>query len=184
MKKNGFGGKGTWEGDGSDSWMKNGSLDNHDPNYSSSTSSDDDETSNVSSSLSYPPRQFKRIELGQLFEQASTGKVSASSAAQASSPTNAEEKTGKKKNGKKKKKIDPVDGKHAGGAHHTQMPEASKLPLPSSLTNTPRKSRASNSNICISNYPNSPNVKSDNFKNSEAVKMEQSLKQMLNIGNA
>ena len=145
LKRQGKGGKGTWGAlgdDGSETIMRNGALDRRDPNYSSGSSSDDEHSSSSSqaSSLgraeahaatSYPPRQFKRIELDQLFESAGAKPSSSSSNANGGK---------KKKKGKNKAKNNDSD-KHAGGAHLTNMPDAQALPMPSSLTSTPSKPR-------------------------------------------
>ena len=177
-KKGGRGGKGTWLGDGSDAAMRHGALDRRDPNYcsSSSSSSEDEATPQrqhqhqhqhqhqqqlqqrdvpLSQSESAPTAGgFKRIELGQLFGgyvgQMPNG--SPSSASSSSSSTATKEQ-------------------YAGGAHHN-IPEASTLPLPASLSNTPQKARASSSAVV-----SSPDTLS-------ARQIEQSLKAMLRIDGA
>jgi hypothetical protein len=78
---------------------------------------------------------------------------------------------------KKSSKVENVDH-FAGGAHQTNVPDAGRLPLPSSLTTTPQKSRSSRSNVAS---PQPVQVVQQPTP-TPAVQMEQSLKAMLKIG--
>jgi hypothetical protein len=176
-KKGGKGGKGTWLGDGSADHhpMRNGAIDRRDPNYSSSSSDEEpavavqrsasvsvieqrERTQSGSAPTVNSSGGFKRIGLDQLFggqqqPQQQQQQHPSKSVSAASVPAAATEKK----------------EQYAGGAHHN-IPEASTLPLPASLGNTPQKNRTSAASL-VAHSP-------EGFS---ARQMEQSLKALLRI---
>jgi hypothetical protein len=190
-KKGGKGGKGTWGAAGVESEptrMRNGAIDTHDPNYNSSSGSDDEgEVATppratrpgsvpAPSALAQPQPQpqlqpqgatFKRVALEQLFGQAPPPPVAAPAASLPTPQLPVPQLQQQQQQGNEKRKSE----QYAGGAHHN-IPEASALPLPASLGGTPLKPRHGAAGT--SGTVASPDA---------AARMEQSLKALLRINS-
>lgn len=178
--------------------MRNGAIDSHDPNYSSSGSDDEPEhratvsqptrpgsvptPSTLQQQQQPPPAQatsFKRIGLEELFAAQQTAAAASSAAtmtAPSSLPSSALPSPGLPTPGlpvgaAEKRKSE----QYAGGAHHN-IPEASALPLPASLNSTPQKqhSRPGQPPTAAAAAAASPDA---------ALRMEQSLKALLRINS-
>lgn len=195
-KKNGDG-RGNWGVAGDtrfDGAMPGGALDRDDPNFSSSEGSPSHSPTQRPVHAHTAPvlgDGYKRVALDDLFATALVAAAPAPAAASVVAPTTPPTtparggikpaagqsmSTGKQANKKKgKKAADSVNAtrassaeQYAGGAHHN-IPVATALPLPSSLTASPAKSAPS----LVPSQPRQQPV--------AAQQLEQTLKEMLNI---
>ncbi len=191
-KKGGKGGKGTWGAPGLESEpprMRNGAIDSHDPNYSSSGSSEEEHETpervtrpgSVPAPSALPQHQppehhsqpqsaatFKRVPLEQLFGQAA---APAALPAPAGLPAPQQQQQQQPPQQQQQQAQDKRKSEqYAGGAHHN-IPEASALPLPASLGGTPQKQASRPGGALGAGSPDA------------AQRLEQSLKALLRINS-